>query len=266
MRFTVLLVVAALALSGCTDDEHGHSYTCPDGTEVDTSGADHHNATFDPESLCVPPQGPTLSLTGVPDMLVAYQFANVTWGMDLGDLEEGHSMMTQLRVAAEPGAPAITDGPDAFGEEVVKREHQDLPFTYDAAIRFTDPGTVYLRGYASFGAEHHWTEAYEIQVMPVQPTGTVKILTHGAGNFAGGLSPSTVEITLGETLVIQNDDAMAHTFTFSGSTCDGIGPVDVGAQSVSEEILIVHPGSCTVESDDLQTLSAQLQISEPSSS
>lgn len=258
-----LLALASVALAGCSDgDSHGHTVTCDDGTEVDYAEEDHHGEDFDPMSLCAPPPL-VLTFSGVPESLMVYRSAALSWGMELGGRESAHSMLTSLRVATASKNVTAADGPDAYGSELLKREHQDLPFAYEAPVVFDTPGTYYLRTYAVVSGEHHWSPEARVEVTPVQPTGTAHTVTHAPGDFLGGVSPTAVQMALGDALVFQNDDLLGHVFTFTSGPAS-VAEVAVAAQSASDPVLLPAPGTYEVSTDDFQSARITITVAPPS--
>lgn len=264
MRNLVLaaLLSAALALAGCTDDGGGPEYeavTCPDGTvltpeQVEAAmenhsmdGHDHGamagagNAT---ESVAdqVCPVPPSVSLEGIPASLQAFRSAPFRWSLDMGSLDHAHSMLTSIRWGDRSVPERDLTNVNKYPNELIKREHQDLPVSYQGNLTFAKVGTVYLRAYAQIQGADYWSEEVALNVTPVPPTGTVHDVTHGPGDFLSPPDPAEVSAVLGDAVRLVNEDPVApRTCSFSSGP-SAVNPLSAPAGGASEPVLLVVPG------------------------
>ena len=264
MRLPLLALAAAvsLALAGCSGDkDHAdvEDFACPDGSVVTQEQieehASHHDGGFDPATLC--PAPPQVLLTGLPATLGAYRSASFTWVVDPGSVAHGHSMLMSIRFAeaSVPGNASL----DGYPTEVIKKEHQDLPVTFQGNLSFTQPGKVYVRAYAQVQGEGYdrrdvWSEEVAIEVLPVAATGVVKDVTHAMGLFAGDTTPRDLpDLVLGDTLRFVNEDLMAHKLTLrsgpKGADCVELAAAEQGGEA---SCVMAVPGNYEYVTDDQQ--------------
>lgn len=271
IRFAVLasLLLATTILAGCADDEphsHGVIYTCGDGTVVDSANfTEHHEANFTIEEQCPLPPPPAISvvLTLSNASPFAFEPVSATWEIT-PLLPEGHSMLTELRVASAPGEGLA--GPDTFGEVVDKREHQNTPASFDGEWVPPAAGVYYLRAYAENQGAHFWSEPVMAEVVPVEPTGVVHTITVGAGGPAATLDPPSLSMTVGDAVVWQNDDVISRRFVNTTGPL-GFDTGDIGAGEASEAIVLLAPGVYEYVSRDqlegLEQLTGTIQVNLP---
>lgn len=269
-----VLSLAALALAGCSGDDDAHTafadFTCPDGAIITAAqqeaDAQHHEATFDPASLC--PVPPVVKLEGLPTTLGAFRNAPFTWVVDAGSVAHGHSMLTSIRygTASVPAPAAMTD----YSTEVIKREHQDLPVTFKGNLTFTQAGTVYLRAYAQVQGENYarrdvWSQEITLQILPVEPTGTVHTVTHGAGLLLGEVTPSEpVDALLGDAVQFDNRDVVAHTLTQqSGPSGHDCAEITAAEQATSATCVLNVPGTYEWRTDGQQPKTVTIKVAVP---
>jgi hypothetical protein len=266
MRLLAAALALTFALAGCTSDdagdEHVHNHvTCHDGTEVEVPA----NHTGPPEAACPPMRAPTVNVTQAPASVRIFAAASFAWVVDPGDHKrDAHSMLTSLRVATASAQDAALAGPDSFGTEVAKREHQNLPTTATASHTFTVPGTYFVRAYAEvqahgMDAKDYWSPEVTVVVEDVLPTGNNTVVTHGVGNVAGKLTPDNVTLGLGDGIVLKNDDLTDHVFT-PQACAQSIAAVTVPRQSSSQPIVFKAPGTCTFKTDDVQALTLVVNV------
>lgn len=265
MRGTFLAAVSLL-LAGCSGGG-GHDgaepFTCPDQTVLDVESIEgHHESGFDPAAHC--PVPPSVRLDGVPATLGAYRTATVSWTLDNGSRAASHSMLTSLRVSPASVADADLGAPDAYGSELQRREHQNLPVTYETTLQFTQAATVYLRAYATIDGEDHWSPEATLRILPVEPTGTVVELTHAPGGPLGDFGPAEAQLLLGDAVAFVNEDVTPHTFTFTSGPGGAVPPaVEVAAMATGAPVPLLVPGTYEVETDDVQPKAATLVVAVP---
>ncbi|MEA3143529.1 MAG: hypothetical protein QOG31_853 [Thermoplasmata archaeon] len=272
MRTVALLAVALLALAGCSSKSGPDNYTCKatgkviDLAQVEGSG----KAGFDPESACPAPLPPSVAFAAMPASMTAYFPAIAAWQVSSGNYTSGHSMLTQIRWSHHTIALDQLHKPDDYGTLAAQYAHQDLPGRFDAKLKFETPGAYFVRAYAQVRGDgladtDYWSPEVQLTVSPVGATGKVTQVDHGVGpvGAVGKLTATQASFALGDALVLGNQDAVPHTFSFSG-VCKH-DPVTVPAQGgKSDPIVMVVPGSCKVATDDTggpQTLT--VNVAEP---
>lgn len=264
MRNLVLaaLVSAALALAGCSGGDGGPKYeavTCPDGTVLTpeqveeavknhTAGGHDHGAAVAGSNATgglavdVCPVPPSVSLEGVPPSLQAFRAASFRWSLDQGSLEHAHSMLTSIRWGDRSVPDRDLTNTNKYPNELIKREHQDLPVSYQGNLTFAKVGKVYLRAYAQIQGADYWSPEVALNVTPVPPTGTVHDVTHGPGDFLSPPTPAEVSAVLGDAVRLVNEDPIAaRTCSFSSGP-SAVNPLSAPAGGESEPVLLVVPG------------------------
>lgn len=257
------LLVLAAALSGCTGESEPMTYTCPGGTVVTVPA----NMTEQPQQACPappPPKPPSIQFEAPQDLRI-YRPFSFEWSLDAGNYTGGHSMNSQVRLSTVPVADASLAGVDSYGIEVAKKEHQNLPVSLSQEYTFKEPGTYYVRVYATILADKldskdYWTPEYVLVVADVTPTGNNTTVTHAVGNVAGKVAPDTLDLRLGDGIILKNDDLVDHVFT--PQSCDEHkDPITVPKTSSSPVILFKAPGTCVFKTDDLQPQSLTINVS-----
>lgn len=257
MRKTLLSLAlfAALALAGCSgDDEHTpDAVTCPDGTILAGEQIEelegHHDASFNATAQC--PVKPSVTLTGIPANLTAFQKAAFRWSLDNGSVHHAHSMLTSIRYGDSSVPDRDLTAVTKYPTELIKREHQDLPVTYVGNLSFAKLGKVYIRAYAEIKGEDYWSPEVVLEITQVPPTGTVVEVTHSPGDVAGSITPDVVDIKLGDAVRLVNDDVVPHSCEPQG------GPVAMdtfsadGQGGASDPQVFVVPGSYTFQCNEL---------------
>lgn len=272
--FLAVLALAALALSGCSGGDGGHTsltdFTCPDGSIVTAAQQEadeaHHADTFDPLTLCpIPPQ---VLLQGLPATLGAYRNAAFTWVVDPGSVTAGHSMLTSIRYG--DASVATVGAVEDYANELVKKEHQDLPVTFKGNLTFTQAGTVYLRAYAQVQGENYarrdvWSDEVAIEILPVTPTGTVHTVTHATGLTLGEVTPAEpVDAVLGDAVQFNNEDLASHTLTLaSGPKGAPCAEITAGATETSAACVLDVPGTYSWRTDDQQPKTVEIRVAVP---
>jgi plastocyanin len=250
------VVLVALALAGCGDDGHEtvQPVTCPDGTVLSSQAIedhpDHHAEGFDPATGC--PVKPSVTLSGVPASLQAFEPGAFSWTLDNGSMGHAHSMLTSIRYGEASVPDADLTAVTKYPAELIKREHQDLPITYNGNMTFTKVGTVYLRAYMEVAGQDYWSPEIVLEVTPVAPTGTVVDFTQGMGDFASPVAPTEQVVVLGDAIRLVNADLREHTCTWTSGPVQ-VGPLVAPANGESEAIVMEVPGTYEFECDDLQS-------------
>lgn len=265
------LIMTALALAGCSGGKEGARFqdvACPGGvtlTADDIEAAEGSGADgFDPATLC--PVPPAVLLTGVPATVQVYGEAPFSWAIDPGSVNRGHSMITEIRYSDKPipdGEASIT----TYSKSVIKKEHQDLPVTFNGNMTFNTPGKVYVRAYAAVQGEGYdrrdvWGPEIELEVLPVTPTGVTHTVTHGVGpGPVGALDVTEVSAKLGDALAFANDDPV-NSYTLVLTSAPPGAPA--GELAADGTYTFVVPGAYTFETTgDVQAQSVSVSVAMP---
>jgi hypothetical protein len=276
-KVLLVSVVWALALAGCSGGDGDHKVadvTCPDGTVVTSeqieAGEGHHEAGFDPMTLC--PVPPSVTLSGLPATIQVYRSAAFTWVVDPGSITAGHSMLTSIRYAKAsiPDAELTEGQMTKYPTEIIKKEHQNLPVTFKGNMTFNQPGKVYVRAYAQVQGEGAprrdvWSPEVVLEVLPVLPTGVVQSVTHALGPV-GELDPKTVDLQLGDAVKFVNEDFLDHTLELV-SAPPGAEPCELAAGMQGGEsatCVLIAPGQYEFVTDDAPTTkSLTVNVAQP---
>lgn len=278
MRAVALLAVALLALAGCSGKSGPSTYTClRTGQAIDLSqvpGSDEDG--FDPESACPAPAPPSVVFAEAPTALQAYFPGRVSWAVSAGNYSSGHSMLTQVMWSRQPVAAEQLQGPATYSTNppLAMYAHQDVPGRFDGKVKFEAPGTYYLRAYAQVRGDglddgDYWSPEVKLVVAPVAATGKATDVTRAAGpavaGQAGALSPAAVSASLGDAIVLVNQDLVEHVFSFSGACrhADVRLAAAAGGDVRSDPIVMAVPGSCVVQTDDPQPQRATVSVAAP---
>jgi plastocyanin len=275
MRTKALLLMAALALAGCSGGSEPDLYACKSGPTVDLAQVEGSDAEgFDPESACPPPAPPTVTLEAPATMTVHFP-AVFGWTVSSGNYSAGHSMSTQLRWSHHTIAADGLAGPESYANPLEEYEHQDIAkassggTAFDAKVVFRTPGKYFVRAYAQVRGDglqdtDFWSEERVVEVGPVAATGKTVTVVHGVGDFQGKLEPASVSLQLGDAFAIQNDDLTEHTFTFENApTGFKHDPIVVAAGATSPPVLLDTPGGYTLRTDDLQPQVLSVSVAAP---
>lgn len=262
------LLMTALAVAGCSgskdDGKDFADVTCADGTIVTSEQIEategHHDAGFDPMSLC--PVPPKVTLTGLPASVQVYKDAAFSWGIDPGSVLEGHSMITEIRYSTTsvPDGQASTT---TYAKSIIKKEHQNLPVQFKGNMTFPTAGKVYVRAYAAVQGHNADGSTYErrdvwgpevvLDVTPVAATGTVVTVTHAVGGPAGDLTADSAKAKLGDAVQFANSDVVPHTFSMdSGPNGAPACDLSADAQAASaDSCMFIVPGPYHFTTDDV---------------
>lgn len=259
-----MAVLAVLATAGCFggDDEHKvDPVTCPDGT---TLGADqieavdgHHHATFNATDHC--PVAPSVSLEGIPASLQAFKTAAFRWTLDNGSIPNAHSMLTSIRYSSSSVPDRELTNLAKYPTEIIKREHQDIPISYEGNLSFAKTGKVFLRAYAQIAGADYWSPEVQINVTPVPSTGVVVDITHGPGDFTSPPTPAEVNAILGDSIRLVNEDFIEHTCSFTSGPA-AVNALEAPAQGASQPVMLAVPGTYEFTCDELQPQSFTVHV------
>ncbi|MEA3190581.1 MAG: hypothetical protein QOD77_1163 [Thermoplasmata archaeon] len=268
MRFGAPVAMALLLLAGCSGSQDD-TFACPDGTILTLSD----DAPADPASLCPQPVAPSVSLGAVSYNATVYLEAKVSWTVSNGSYPGGHSMYNSVRLAHHPTPLDQVKKMEDYGVmELAVKEHQNLPAAgpFNGTFTLTTPGTFYLRAYARIYADglpekEYWSAEVPIKVSDIATTGTLEIVTHAAGDFAGGgLDKNTVDLVAGDALEVKNDDVLDHAYTLkNGPVGSKVGDIVVARLASSGAFILKIPGTYTWESDDVQKETLTANVGPP---
>lgn len=276
MRLFVLATVAALLMAGCASKTEttveSETFTCPDGTVVDLDNfPNHHDADFNATRDACPQPAPPTIVVSVPTTLAAYAQGEVLWSLSGGDYTGAHSMYNTVRlsnVSVSDAAMGALAKPQDYGQqELGTMEHQNLPAgPFNATFSVATPGMYYVRGVARILADGlpekiYYTPEVMLNITPVVLTGVTATVTHGAGNTAGGITPASTTIALGDAVIFKNDDITTHVFSLqSGPKGATFEDLSVGMRSESDPVPFVVPGSYTFKTDDVQAVTFTIDV------
>jgi hypothetical protein len=265
------LVLLALAGCGGTKDT---TYTCADGLVIDTATLAGSDAPgFDPETACPKPVPPAVHLGAASYTVAIYRSLAFAWQVDAGNYTGGHTMLTSIRLShhhVDVASGTNGTAPEAYGRELVRLEHQNLPYAFNAttpAGTFTFTGNYYLRAYATVHGDglpegNYWSDEVPINVTDVQPTGTTVTVTHKVGDFQGGLDFTTANVRIGDNLVFRNDDVRDHTFHLESAPKNAtFDDAAVASMAASGPLFIKVPGTYVWKTDDIMPLTLTVNAS-----
>ncbi|MEA3136783.1 MAG: hypothetical protein QOJ26_1330 [Thermoplasmata archaeon] len=255
MSKALLAIVAltALAFAGCSGDgDHElEPVTCPDGTVLTAEDLeafpDHHEAGFNATAHC--PVKPSVSLLGVPASIGSFKPGAFSWTLDNGTVPHAHSMLTSIRYSTASIPDSGLTSIKAYPNELIKREHQNLPITYKGNMTFSKVGKVYLRAYMEVSGVDYWSPEVAIDVLPVTPTGKVQEFTipPGAG-VAGDVTPGEAVLVLGDGITVVDNDPDPRGHTCSRKS----GPAETDPLVDGNTVVLIVPGTYEYECTTLQ--------------
>ena len=183
----------------------------------------------------------------LPDSFSAYSTVTFTWHLDNGTrgtvAVPVHSMDSRILVGTESVTVTNATGPDDWGMEVARQQHQNLPGSFEASLSWDEPATLYLKGYMLIDGENVWTDLGSVDVTLVQPTGNVTTVTIQQGP-PPSLDSTETGLLVGDAIVFQNDGPVDYTAVFTCSDGVTVGPVAVGMQATSQQVVFLEPTSC----------------------
>ncbi len=235
MRFLwVTLALLATALSGCSDDGDK-----PVDPALDCDG-------IFADGMCSPHIEPKIVVMDLPESFGAYSTVSFTWSLDNGtrgtDSVPVHSMDSRILVSNEAGTVSNMTGPDDWGMEVAREQHQNLPGTFEGSISWDAVETIYLRGYMLIDGVNTWTDLGTVDVTAPEPTGQVVLVTVGGPPAA--LDNSAAGMTVGDGFQIKNDQAYDYTAVFTCSNEVTVAELAVPASGSSDVVVFEKPTNC----------------------
>jgi hypothetical protein len=261
-------IVALVAFSGCSGKkkEEAKAFTCPDGTVLTPQQIeafpDHHEATFNASSHC--PVKPSVTLTGIPASLQSYKTAAFKASLDAGTSTPAHSMLLSVRWYDRSVADADLTNINKYPNELVKKEHQNLPVTYDMTMTFAKVGKVYVRAYMEQGGNDYWSKEYAIDITPVQPTGKTVAVTL---DQTGKPSPDSVSVVLGDAVQVTSNYLGPDTCKWSsgpnGGPTDNFATAGMAPSSTSNAVVYTAPGVYVYQCQDPQSQGFKVNAAQP---
>ncbi len=231
----IALVVLATALAGCSDDTKA---PVDPATECDGIYAD---------DVCTPHVEPRITVSGLPPSIGAYSTVAFEWSIDNGTRgtasEPVHSMDSRILVSNEAGTVSNMTGPDEWGMELAREQHQNLPGSFEASLSWETMEMLYLRGYMLIEGENVWTDLGTINITAVEPTGKVAVVS--IEGVPPGLDESTVGIVVGDAFMISNGQPTDYTAVFDCSNGVSVPELAVPASGDSDVVLFDAPTSCS---------------------
>ncbi len=227
-----VLLLVAVALAGCSDDE-----------PVDpASQCDPETNYLNEMDECLPHVEPSIVVTGMPETLQVYDTADFNWSLDPGtralDGTTVHSMDSRIKASMSTDVPNNATGPDAWGTEIAREQHKDLPQNFSTSIDWEDIGTLYVYGYMLINGQNLWYDLGSIEITAVEATGEY---TDVNIDNAQQSSIAPVGITVGDGVRFNNNQQFGYTLSFSGNGCPDGGSIGAGQ---SLEVDFLEPVSC----------------------
>lgn len=238
MRKALLIaLLAMLVLSGCSakgKDKAPAAVTCPDGTvltpdqikALEGYGTPGFNAT----KAC--PVKPSVKFTTMPSSIQVFKSAPFGWTLDAGTATPAHSMLTSIRWNDRSIPDQDLTNINKYPYELVKKEHQNLPITYQGNMTFVKAEKVYVRAYMEQAGNDFWSKEVAINITPVVPSGKVTPITI---DQTGAPDNDAVSIVLGDAVQINSSFP-------PGITCDRTsGPEQGPVTSFKADMAIPSP-------------------------
>ncbi len=250
MKQWAVLMVIAIALSGCTEDE-----------PVDpASQCDLETNYVDENDECVPHVEPSMVVNGLPESLMAYHTAEFTWDLDPGtralDGSIVHSMDSRIKASMDDTAPTNVTGPDDWGTEIERQQHKDFPQNFTGRISWEETGHLHLYGFMLINGQNIWQDLGTVEITPVVATGNrTEVHVEGA---PPALSEREVTVTVGDGVTFHNDQGFAYDVTFDGDDCPDGGTLAAGG-TFDADFLV--PGSCSYTLASPITMAGQGDLS-----
>lgn len=237
MRTLLAFLLVAVALAGCTDNNASSGEpTCPPETHF-----------RDAEGACVPHVEPRMSIEGLPAAIEQYQAVSFTWALDNGTRGAPgapvHSMDSRILLGNATEPVTNTTGPDDWGTQIAREEHQNLPGQFEASFSWEAPETLAVRGYMRIDGEHLWYDLGTLIVEPVSATGNTTTIS--ISGTPPSLSESNVGIRIGDGVSWDNENTLyGYTIEFSCNNGVTVDPVEVPAGGSSAAVVFLELTNC----------------------
>ena len=229
------VAMLAVMFAGCSDKDPGPS-------------AEELCEGIFADGVCTQHTEPAVAITGLDSSVSAYLRHDFTWYLDNGTRGVApepavHSMDSRIVAVTDGSMPGNETLPDAFGTQVARQEHKDLPDQFTAQFSWNEVGaTVTLWGYMLIDGGV-WNLITNITIVEPPATGITQNVTFDAGPPPGA-SPSNLPMQLGDGIQFINENAaLGYTITFG---C-GIDAISVDPDSTSPTVVIKRPMTCQWE-------------------
>ena len=201
-----IAVLGMLAMSGCSGSKKDTAVkpvTCPDGTVLTAEQVKalpgYGTAGFNATKAC--PVKPHVELVGIPPSIQAFKEFPFRVDLSAGTYQPQHSMLLSIRWYDRSIADQDLTNINKYPNELIKREHQNLPISYNMTASFAKVQTVYIRAYMEQGGNDYWSKEVKLNVTQVMPSGKVFPVKIGAD---GTPSPDVVMVVLGDAVQVDN--------------------------------------------------------------
>ncbi len=260
----IALLLVSTVLAGCSDD----------GGETVDPAAECDGIYDAATGACAPHVEPSVVVEDLPDSMGAYSTVAFTWRLDNGTRGMGaapvHSMDSRIVASTDSARPTNATGPDDWGVEVAREQHQNLPGSFEGSLTWDEVGTVYLQGYMLIEGENVWTDLGSIEVTEAQPTGDTTTVNVTAGP-PPAVDVSQAGLVVGDALVFDNQGPVDYTAVFTCSDDVTVPEIAVGANGQSQAFVFTMPTNCdyTLQSTLAQTgqdplgISGQVNVNRP---
>jgi len=255
-KVLVVALLAMVAFAGCSGkkDTGPAAVTCPDGSTLTPAQIkafpDYAKPGFNATTHC--PVKPHVEIVGIPTSLQVFKEGLFRVDLNAGTYQPQHSMLLSVRWYDRSIADQDLTNMNKYPNELVKKEHQNLPISYNLTFSFQKVGTYYIRAYMEQGGNDYWSKEQKISITPVVPTGKVVEVDIGADGTA---TPDAVSIVLGDAVQIKNSFPLDETC----SAASGPGPGGdlkaaggVPSATMSSPVVFVFPGVFQYQCNDPQ--------------
>lgn len=208
-------VLLAASLAGCVDEG---SLLTPDSVEV--------------------------TITEYPEGVETSSEINVTWDVAVkATANESSDSATFDEVGLVYSGNATASGENVSDYPNVTGQQSDVgPGTFTATFTVDEPGTIYVRAYASVGEFTKFSDTVEIDVGGGAGDNNTVMITDGPLPHLATYDPATMTISAGDSVVWHNEDDATHT-----ATGEGFDTGDVASGEYSEPIVFDEPGEYPYE-------------------
>ncbi|MBW3583617.1 MAG: hypothetical protein KY455_11015 [Euryarchaeota archaeon] len=241
-RTLIALITTSLLLAGCM---HGDD----DGTDDDGAGMGNGGDGFTPQddnvtlTFDVSLESPAANIT-------AGENTTISWTVDVNGTNDTVSLDETGIAWSATGIENDTD-PTSLESKVTVGGNVSAPSGFSVDVAFETEGNLTLRAYSIHEGNVTWSDTIDILVERAGETHTVTIEAAAVAN-AASIDPDEITITVGDSVVWQNDDDEAHRLK---SDADG-GSFDTGdiaggesSDPVTFDVAGTYEYVCTMHQD-----------------